>query len=84
VSQWDSAHPDPILKGIELLGLPADQVWAVGDHAKDIVSARSAGAHRVAVTWSAEDVGGLLGAGAEKVFESVAELHEFLDELTRK
>ena len=76
-------HPDPILKGIELLGIPADQVWAVGDDPRDIQSARAAAVHAVAVTWGAADESVLRAAGADKVFDAVAELHAFLDELTR-
>jgi phosphoglycolate phosphatase-like HAD superfamily hydrolase len=76
--------PDPILKGIERLGLPADRVWAVGDDPKDIQAATAAGANAVAVTWGAADVAGLQAAGAAHLFEKVAELHAFLDKLTAR
>jgi phosphoglycolate phosphatase-like HAD superfamily hydrolase len=51
---------------------------------EDIQSARAASAHAVAVTWGADDAAALRAAGAEKVFDIVAELHTFLDELTAK
>lgn len=76
-------HPDPILKGIELLKIPANEVWAVGDDPRDIQSAKAAGAHAVAVTWGAVDASALRAAGAKELFDSVADLHAFLDDLTR-
>ncbi len=81
-TQRKKPHPEPILKGIELLGLPADEVWAIGDHVKDIQAAEAAGAHAVAVSWGAADADALKAAGAEHHFETVEQLHEFLDELT--
>jgi phosphoglycolate phosphatase-like HAD superfamily hydrolase len=74
-------HPDPILKGIELLGIPASKVWAVGDDPRDIQAAHAAGAHSVAVTWGAADAKALQAAGAEHIFHSVGDLHAFLDAL---
>jgi HAD superfamily hydrolase (TIGR01662 family) len=74
-------HPDPILKGIEMLGLPANEVWCIGDDPKDIHAAHAAGAHSVAVTWGAVDREALLAAGAERIFNTVAELHTFLEEI---
>lgn len=75
-------HRDPIRKGIELLELPSGNVWAIGDDAKDIRSAHDAGAHAVAVTWGSVNAVALRAAGAEAIFDSVAELHTFLDDLT--
>jgi HAD superfamily hydrolase (TIGR01549 family) len=77
-------HPDPILKGIELLGISATQVWAIGDDPKDMESACAAGAHAVGVTWGTANVEALLASGAEHIFDAVPKLHCFLDELTKK
>jgi HAD superfamily hydrolase (TIGR01509 family) len=76
-------HPDPILKGIEMLGLPSDQVWAVGDDPRDVEAAKAAGAHTVAVSWGCADFKALLDANADVLFETVDGLHVFLDKLTR-
>jgi phosphoglycolate phosphatase-like HAD superfamily hydrolase len=76
-------HPDPIAKGVELLGIPADQVWAVGDDPKDISAARAAGTHSIAVTWGCADATGLRATQPEAIFDTVADLHAFLDSLTK-
>lgn len=36
-------HPDPTLRALERLGLAPSEVWAAGDHADDLSSARAAG-----------------------------------------
>ena len=75
--------PDPILKGIELLEVPAGDVWCIGDDVKDIQASHAAGAHSIAVTWGSVDKKALLASGAEQTFDSVEDLHEFLEKLTR-
>jgi phosphoglycolate phosphatase-like HAD superfamily hydrolase len=75
-------HPDPILAGIKKLGLPAREVWAIGDDPKDIQAAHAAGVHSVAVTWGSADPSALRAASAESIFDTVVELYAFLDELT--
>lgn len=44
--------PEPSLKGLELLGLPGEQVLAIGDTPYDLLSAREAGCHTAAVAYT--------------------------------
>lgn len=43
--------PDPLLKAAALLGLAAADCWYVGDHIRDIESARAAGMRAIAATF---------------------------------
>jgi HAD superfamily hydrolase (TIGR01509 family) len=74
--------PDPILKGIELLGIPAERVWSIGDDPKDIAAAHAAGANSIAVAWGCVDRDALVAASPMQLFDKVSELHDFLDRLT--
>ncbi len=40
--QHAKPHPEPLLKGMELLGVSADRTLYVGDHRNDILAARAA------------------------------------------
>ena len=55
----------------------------IGDDPKDVEAAHAAGAHSVAVTWGTSDREALVASGAEELFDTVEELHDFLDRLTR-
>ena len=44
-------HPAPILAGVKLLGVAADEVVAIGDDPKDVIAAKTAGVFSVASTW---------------------------------
>ena len=47
-------HPEPLLKGLELLGgVPRDEAAYVGDSPFDVEAARAAGLTSVAVSWGA-------------------------------
>lgn len=45
-------HPEPVLKGLNALGLNAQECLMVGDTEFDILSAHNAGLQSVAVAWS--------------------------------
>jgi pyrophosphatase PpaX len=62
VDQWvtmeDTAqhkpHPEPLLKGLELLGnVPKEEATYVGDSPFDVAAAKAAGVKSVAVSWGA-------------------------------
>jgi pyrophosphatase PpaX len=44
-------HPDPILRGLELIGARADETVYVGDSPFDVLAAKAAGVRAIAVTW---------------------------------
>ena len=44
-------HPAPLLYAAQLLGLPADQCWYVGDDQRDIIAAHAAGMTSVAAAY---------------------------------
>ena len=46
-------HPEPLLRGLELLGVPRDEAAYVGDSPFDVQAARAAGLASVAVSWGA-------------------------------
>ena len=47
-------HPEPLLRGLELLGgVPRDEAAYVGDSPFDVEAARAAGLTSVAVSWGA-------------------------------
>ncbi len=47
-------HPEPLLKGLELVGnVPKDQAVYVGDSPFDVQAAKAAGLRSVAVSWGA-------------------------------
>ena len=46
-------HPDPLLKGLELLGVPKEEAAYVGDSPFDVAAAKAAGVKSVAVSWGA-------------------------------
>jgi HAD superfamily hydrolase (TIGR01509 family) len=72
--------PDIFQATLDRLGLPADQVLALGDTPWDVQAAAKAQVRTVAVTsggWSEQD---LLQAGAIEVYKDVAELADKFEE----
>ena len=53
-TQEHKPHPEPLLKGLELMGdVPRDQAAYVGDSPFDVQAAKAAGLTSVAVSWGA-------------------------------
>ncbi|MCG3132819.1 MAG: Phosphoglycolate phosphatase [Phycisphaerae bacterium] len=73
-------HPEPTLKALERLGVPAAAAVAIGDDPKDILSARAASVFSVAATWGTSDPATLRASGADLVVETCSELRVFLQE----
>jgi pyrophosphatase PpaX len=70
--------PDPFAKGVELLGLPADRVLAVGDSPMDVLSARAAGLPVAGALWGAMDRPALLAAKPDWVLETLEDLRALI------
>jgi pyrophosphatase PpaX len=56
-------HPEPLLRGLELLGsIPKERAAYVGDSPFDVEAAKAAGLTSVAVSWGAFSEGALRAA----------------------
>jgi len=74
-TQNHKPHPEPIMKGIELLKWNNSKSISVGDQANDIIASKKAGVISIAATWGTENLDSLLQAGPDRVCGSVNELH---------
>ena len=66
--------PSPVLKAIELLGLPAERAVMAGDTAVDMMAGLRAGTAVVGVAWGASTAEQLREAGATVVVDEPGEL----------
>ena len=73
-------NPEPILKGIELLGTDGDKVLSIGDQAKDILASKRAGVVTVAATWGSDNIDLLLESSPDFICHSVDELQTLLSQ----
>jgi pyrophosphatase PpaX len=65
-------HPEPLLKGLELLGgVPKEQAVYVGDSPFDVEAAKAAGLTSVAVSWGAFSEDTLRDAGPDHLVPDV-------------
>jgi pyrophosphatase PpaX len=72
-------HPEPLLKGLELLGgVPGEEAAYVGDSPFDVAAARAAGLTSVAVSWGAFSEDALREAGPDRL---VPDVESAVDEL---
>jgi len=69
-------HPEPILKGAELLGIPVENCFHVGDSATDIEASLRARAITVAVTWGSPN--GQPHAGVQLLAKTWEEVLQFI------
>lgn len=74
-------HPQPILKGVRLIGEEPQKVIAVGDRPKDIIAAKDAGTISIATLWGGSDKDEFMETEPDFVFNTVSELDVFLSEL---
>lgn len=72
--------PEPVLRAVELLGVPAGSaVWFVGDSPWDVLSGRAAGVGTAAVTWGPYERPALEGAAPDVVLKDPREIIGLLD-----
>ncbi len=72
-------RPEPLLKGLEMLGgVPPERAAYVGDAPFDVAAARAAGTMSVAVSWGAFTDEALREAGPDYVAEDLDEAVDFL------
>jgi pyrophosphatase PpaX len=67
-------HPEPVERGLALLGASSAASVYVGDSPHDIESGRAAGVRTIGVTWGAFSRTELENAGADIVIDAVPEL----------
>jgi pyrophosphatase PpaX len=71
-TQEHKPRPEPLLKGLELLGdIPSEEAAYVGDSPFDVVAARAAGVTSVAVSWGAFTEEALREAGPDHLVPDV-------------
>jgi phosphoglycolate phosphatase-like HAD superfamily hydrolase len=71
-------NPEPILLGIEKLGLTKDKIVSIGDDPRDIIASKRAGVISIGVTWGTQSYQELLLVSPDFLFNTVADLHRFL------
>ena len=85
VNSQDAEHakpePDLFLVCQQRLGVPARECYVVGDAMWDILAARRAGMLGIGLLTGGYGRDELLGAGAYRVFENPADLHDHVGEL---
>jgi phosphoglycolate phosphatase-like HAD superfamily hydrolase len=71
-------HPDPILKGVQLMGLNPNEVISIGDEAKDIIASKSAGVISIGALWGCTERNELLTQRPHYTFNNPNELLSFI------
>ncbi|SFW84046.1 HAD family hydrolase [Chitinophaga sancti] len=71
-------HPEPILKGLQYLNLPANKVLSFGDRDIDIVASNAAKVASVACTWGCSDVQTLKAAKPSYIVNSPREIYDLI------
>ena len=67
-------HPEPVLRGIELMGAEAAETLYVGDSLYDMKAGRAAGAMVAAAMWGPFDKKPLLEFGPDYLLQSINDL----------
>lgn len=72
-------HPEPLLRGVEMLGVTPREAIYVGDALSDVASARDAGLQMAAVSWGARSKEDLERECPGRVFDNWQEFLSWLD-----
>ncbi|KHF28368.1 HAD family hydrolase [Paenibacillus sp. 3LSP] len=79
-TQRRKPHPDPMNLAVTKLGVPKELVVSVGDDARDVEAAKSAGIISVGALWGAENKSELLASSPDFLFDKVDQLVQFLND----
>lgn len=71
-------HPEPLLKGLQMLGATREESVYVGDAPYDIAAAKAAGLASIGVSWGAFPYESLREAGPDHLFEDMEGVVETL------
>lgn len=73
-------HPEPVLKTLEALNMPAEKALVVGDMPVDVMMGRNAGVRTCAVTYGNATRKQLVEAGADFIIDDMSELPAQIEE----
>lgn len=73
-------HPAPILRALNLLGVPPARAVSIGDESRDIEASLAAGTIAVAALWGCADPVGMAAAMPTHAYCTPADLGRFLRE----
>ncbi len=76
-------HPMPLLKTLEKAGVEAHEAIMIGDGVPDVLAAKAAGTHLIAVDYGYGPVETLKSKGAETFVSSFAELPKHIEVLNK-
>jgi len=71
-------HPDPLLLGLQILGIEAQDAISIGDDAKDTVAAKRAGIFSIGALWGTLDREALIASKPDALCETVGELRKLI------
>ncbi|MGN8035623.1 HAD family hydrolase [Chitinophaga sp. 22321] len=74
-------HPDPIIKAVKYLNLPANKVLSFGDRDIDIIASNKAGVISVACTWGSADINTLLKSNPAYTVNDATEMMALIRKL---
>ena len=69
-------HPEPVLKTLTDLNIPAENTLVVGDMPYDILMGKNAGTKALGVTYGNSDEKSLKASGADYIVNSFSEILE--------
>ncbi|AHV95063.1 pyrophosphatase PpaX [Paenibacillus sabinae] len=75
-------HPEPVLTGVNNLGLSPEKTLMVGDSVVDIQSAKAAGVRAAGVAWSLKGEDTLRKYEPDYILQDMADLYEIVGEGT--
>ena len=77
-TQFKKPHPEPILLGLQRLGVQPAAAVAVGDDPKDIQAAKAAGVFAIGVAWGCQSRVALQATRPDVLCDTVDELRRLL------
>lgn len=77
-SERHKPDPQPLLLGLEKLGVPANRACYIGDAVVDIQAAKAAGMTAIAVTWGSGTVAELTACDPDYLVTDIAELEKVI------
>lgn len=77
-TNYRKPHPEPILKGIERLGVSRERIVSIGDDPKDIIASKRAGVKSIAALWGSKNKKEILESQPDYIVTTVGELDDLL------